>query len=62
MNKVIVFGLQDFAELAHYYLTHDSDYEVVAFCVHEAFLPQEKTRFASLWFSDNCAEGFQSFQ
>lgn len=43
MNKVIIFGLKDFAELAHYYLTNDSDYEVVAFAVHQEFMPDEKT-------------------
>ena len=43
MNKVIVFGIQDFAELAHYYLTNDSAYDVVAFTVHKAFLPEVQT-------------------
>ncbi|MCC1484906.1 acetyltransferase [Winogradskyella immobilis] len=43
MNKVVIFGLKDFAELAHYYLTNDSDYDVVAFTVHQEFLPEEKT-------------------
>ncbi len=43
MKDVIIFGVQDFAELAHYYLEHDSEYKVVAFTVHEAYLPQEKT-------------------
>jgi sugar O-acyltransferase (sialic acid O-acetyltransferase NeuD family) len=32
--KVVVFGLRDFASLAHFYLSHDSDHEVVAFAVH----------------------------
>lgn len=31
MNKVVVFGTGSFAELVHYYLTHDSEHEVVAF-------------------------------
>lgn len=43
MAKVIIFGNRDFAELAHYYLQHDSTHEVVAFSVHEAYLPTEKT-------------------
>ena len=47
MAKVIIFGNRDFAELAHYYLLHDSEHEVVAFSVHEAYLPAEKT-FKSL--------------
>ncbi|WP_338815497.1 acetyltransferase (plasmid) [Bernardetia sp. Wsw4-3y2] len=43
MKKVIIFGIQDFAELAHYYLTNDSEYEVVAFCVNEEYMPNEKS-------------------
>lgn len=42
MKDVIVFGIQDFAELAHYYLEHDSDYKVVAFCVNKVYLPEHK--------------------
>jgi sugar O-acyltransferase (sialic acid O-acetyltransferase NeuD family) len=38
LNKVIIFGLNDFAELAHYYLTTDSEYEVVAFTVNKEYL------------------------
>lgn len=37
-KKVIIFGVQDFAELAWYYLVKDSSYEVVAFSVHEKFM------------------------
>ncbi len=43
MAKVILFGIQDFAELAHYYLTNDSTHEVVAFSVNEAYLPSDKS-------------------
>lgn len=39
MSKVVIFGIQDNAELAHFYLEHDSSHDVVAFCVHRAFLP-----------------------
>ena len=42
MAKVIIFGIQDFAELAHYYLENDSDHEVVAFCVNEKYIPKAK--------------------
>ncbi|HVX25471.1 MAG TPA: acetyltransferase [Parafilimonas sp.] len=42
-NKVVIFGIQDYAELAHYYLTNDSPYDVVAFCVNEAFMPDSKS-------------------
>lgn len=30
-SKVVVFGTGSFAELAHFYFTHDSDHEVVGF-------------------------------
>lgn len=43
MAKIIIFGIQDFAELAHYYIKNDSVHEVVAFCVNEQFLPEDKT-------------------
>jgi sugar O-acyltransferase (sialic acid O-acetyltransferase NeuD family) len=41
MNKVIIFGDKDFAELAHYYLTIDSEYEVVAFAVNKSYLQND---------------------
>lgn len=47
MNKVVIFGVQDFAELAWYYLTKDSDYEVVAFAVNKDYL-QGKRDFHGL--------------
>lgn len=43
MAKVIIFGIEDFARLANFYLTHDSNHEVVAFSVTEDFMPKEKT-------------------
>jgi len=42
LEKVLIFGVQDFAELAHYYLSTDSHYEVAAFCVNKSFLPVNK--------------------
>jgi sugar O-acyltransferase (sialic acid O-acetyltransferase NeuD family) len=41
MAKVIVFGVLDTAELAHYYLTHDSDHEVVAFTVNRQYIEHD---------------------
>lgn len=44
MAKVIIFGMQDLAQLAHYYLRYDTRvgwenlHEVVAFSVHEKYL------------------------
>lgn len=40
-NKVVIFGLNDFAELAHYYLTNDSFYEVVGFTVNKNYLDKD---------------------
>ena len=40
-NKVVIFGTLDTAELAHYYLTHDSKYEVVAFTVNKEYLKED---------------------
>ena len=34
---VIIFGMRDLAQLAHYYLTNDSPHRVVAFAVNKAF-------------------------
>jgi sugar O-acyltransferase (sialic acid O-acetyltransferase NeuD family) len=33
MAKIIIFGQRDYAEQAHWYFTHDSPHEVVAFAV-----------------------------
>jgi sugar O-acyltransferase (sialic acid O-acetyltransferase NeuD family) len=38
MAKVVVFGVGQWAELAHFYLTHDSAHEVVAFTLDRHYL------------------------
>jgi sugar O-acyltransferase (sialic acid O-acetyltransferase NeuD family) len=43
MAKVIIFGVKDFAQLAHFYLRYDSEHDVVAFSVNEEYLPAEST-------------------
>jgi sugar O-acyltransferase (sialic acid O-acetyltransferase NeuD family) len=43
MAKVVIFGLRDFASLAHFYLKHDSAHEVVGFTVDRAYLPSGPT-------------------
>jgi len=40
-NKVVIFGTFDTAELAHYYLTNDSEYEVVAFTINKEYLKED---------------------
>lgn len=42
MKKLIIFGIGEQAEMAYYYFTHDSEYEIVAFTVDEAFKSKEK--------------------
>ncbi len=44
MAKVIIFGVLDTAELAHFYLTHDSEHEVVAFTVNREYLTAPEFR------------------
>ncbi len=38
MSKIVIFGTGDIAQLAHYYFTHDSQHDVVAFTVDKQFL------------------------
>ncbi len=38
MAKVVVFGVELTAELAHYYLTNDSDDEIVAFTINQKYI------------------------
>ena len=42
MEKIIIFGAGQLAQLAHFYLTHDSSYKVVAFTVNQEFIKEEK--------------------
>ncbi|MCX7817046.1 MAG: acetyltransferase [Syntrophales bacterium] len=42
MAKVVIFGTLDTAELAHFYLTHDSCHEVVAFSVTSDYIKNKK--------------------
>jgi sugar O-acyltransferase (sialic acid O-acetyltransferase NeuD family) len=46
MAKVVIFGVSQWAELAHFYLTHDSPHEVVAFTLDRAYL--QSTTFKGL--------------
>lgn len=43
-RKLILFGVEDFAEIAYEYFTWDSGYEVAAFTVEQAYL-KEKVKF-----------------
>lgn len=41
MAKVVIFGTELVAELAHYYLTNDSEHEVVAFTVNKEYIKSD---------------------
>ena len=43
MADVIIFGLEDNASLAHFYLKHDTEHKVVAFSVTKEYLPEHQT-------------------
>jgi sugar O-acyltransferase (sialic acid O-acetyltransferase NeuD family) len=43
MAKVIIFGIKDLAQLAHFYLTTDSEHHVVAFSVHQNYIGEFST-------------------
>jgi sugar O-acyltransferase (sialic acid O-acetyltransferase NeuD family) len=38
MKSLIIFGTGDIAQLAHYYFSHDSDYQVLGFTVDAEFM------------------------
>lgn len=41
-KKLVIFGSGDIAELAHYYFSTDSDYEVVAFTVDASYIKEPR--------------------
>ena len=45
-EKLIILGIGEEAEVAFYYFTHDSDYEVIGFCVDKRY--KESDSFCSL--------------
>lgn len=42
MEKVIIFGLGDISQIAHFYLSDEKQYEIVAFSVNKNFLSQQE--------------------
>jgi sugar O-acyltransferase (sialic acid O-acetyltransferase NeuD family) len=38
MKRLVIFGAGDLARIAQFYFSHDSEYEVAAFTVHERFI------------------------
>jgi len=43
-HRIVIFGIGEIAELADFYFTHDSEYEVAGFTVDSAFLKQTEFR------------------
>lgn len=41
MAKIVIFGVGDSAQLAHYYFTNDTEHEVVAFTVDKEYRQEE---------------------
>ena len=41
-RKLVILGDSAFAEIAYEYFSHDSEYEVVAFAVEQAFLKRDQ--------------------
>lgn len=39
-KQLVIFGVGEFAEIAHEYFTHDSQYDVVAFCADMDHIPE----------------------
>lgn len=46
--KVVIYGTGKMAELICYSFNNDSPYEVVAFCVDDAYVPSEETKLLGL--------------
>lgn len=42
MAKIVVFGVGQFADVAHFYLTHDSPHDVIAFTVDSEYLKDKE--------------------
>lgn len=48
MKKVVIFGLSNIAECAYEYFTHDSEYDVCAFCVDAAYIDSSQKELFGL--------------
>jgi sugar O-acyltransferase (sialic acid O-acetyltransferase NeuD family) len=57
-QQIVIFGTGDVAELADFYFSHDSDYDVAAFSVDEAYIKQNEFRGRPLVAFERIAELF----
>lgn len=58
MSPVVIFGVGRIAELAHFYLTHDSPHDVVGFTVDRGHVADNEFRGLPVVAFDNVAEAF----
>jgi hypothetical protein len=58
-SKLVIFGDQDFAQLAYEYFTYDSPYEVVGFVVDQAFKKTEHLCENQWWLSKSQTSDFR---
>jgi sugar O-acyltransferase (sialic acid O-acetyltransferase NeuD family) len=57
-RKLVLVGAGEFADIAHEYFTHDSDYEVVAFAVERAYLSGDTHRGLPLIATEDLRDRF----
>lgn len=57
-EQIVIFGAGEIAELADFYFTHDSDFEVVGFTVDEAYRKQDEFRGRPLVPFERIADAF----
>jgi sugar O-acyltransferase (sialic acid O-acetyltransferase NeuD family) len=60
VSKVVIFGTGSFAQLVHFYLTHDSEHEVVAFTAHETHLTAKEFMGLPVVSFDNIQQQYPS--
>jgi sugar O-acyltransferase (sialic acid O-acetyltransferase NeuD family) len=61
-QQIVIFGTGDVAELADFYFSHDSDYDVAAFTIDEAFIKQNEFRGRQLVAFERVTELFPPAQ
>jgi sugar O-acyltransferase (sialic acid O-acetyltransferase NeuD family) len=57
-QPIVIFGAGEIAELADFYFTHDSEFEVAAFSVDEGFLPGNEFRGRKVVAFERITEAF----
>ena len=58
MNRIVLFGAGAFAEIAHYYFTHDSNFRVAGFVVDAKYLVERTFKGLPVVALDEAEEAF----